>query len=74
MVHECSPFEALQSGINRIPVAIRQTTRKCGKSGNLKVMTLTFVVGVVASISICYMYYNNMYSSRYISTNIVCRL
>ena len=74
MVQDCSPLDALQSGINRIPVAIRDMDRKFGKVGDLIGMVLTCGVGVVAIISMCYLYCNSVHSSRYICKNIVCRL
>ena len=35
-LQDCSPFEALRSGIERNPVAVHEMARKCGESGDFE--------------------------------------
>ena len=49
-MQDCYHFEALQSGINLIPVVILETAQKCGKGGDLEIVVLTFIVVVAVII------------------------
>ena len=42
LLQDCSPFEALQLGIECSPVAVRKMARKYGESGDFAVIVLTF--------------------------------
>ena len=44
LLYDCSPFEALQSGIARSLVALHISPRKCGDNGDLNVIVLNFLL------------------------------
>ena len=41
---DCITFEALQSGIERSPVVVRETDRKCGESGDCYITGLILLL------------------------------
>ena len=44
LCQNCIPFKVLQSGIEWIPVAVRETSQKCGEIGDCYIMVLTFLL------------------------------
>ena len=74
LVHDCSPFEALQLYIKRILVSVHETAQKYGKRGNFEVMVLVFFRIVAAVRNKCYLYSSSTYQRSYVHKSTLCRV